>query len=162
MVSITWASYDYKPVVKDYDKLRKRIRELAIQRRRFGSPRIHLLLRREGLVINHKKTRESTVKKVCRCRKRKSKKVAAQSRLALPRGQLPNEMWSMDFVSDSIITGRRYRGRAILDDFTWKCPAIEVDTSLRLLSMKTPRTISSGTGWTMYRVIWYSKLYFTR
>ena len=41
-----------------------------------------------------------------------------------------NQRWSMDFVSDSMVTGRRFRALAIVDDYSRECPAIEVDTSL--------------------------------
>jgi len=46
------------------------------------------------------------------------------------RPSRPNERWSMDFVSDSIVNGRRFRALAIVDDYSRECPAIEVDTSL--------------------------------
>lgn len=108
LVGLTRASYDYQPVVRNDDKLRERIRELANQRRRFGSPRIHLLLRREGLVINHKKTERIYREEGLSLRKRKRKKVAAQSRLVLPEAQRPNEMWPMDFVTDSVVTGTHW------------------------------------------------------
>jgi putative transposase len=48
----------------------------------------------------------------------------------MPLPQKPNERWSMDFVSDSIVNGRRFRALAIVDDYSRECPAIEVDTSL--------------------------------
>jgi putative transposase len=130
LVGITRASYDYKLVARNDDRLRERIRELAYQRRRFGSPRIHLLLRREGLVINHKRTERIYREEGLSLRKRRRKKVAAQNRIALHEAHRTNEMWSMDFVTDSIVTGRRFRGLAIVDDFTRECPVIEVDTSL--------------------------------
>ena len=57
LLGMTRASYDYRSAVADNDEeLRERMRELAHQRQRFGCPRIHLLPRREGLVINHKRT----------------------------------------------------------------------------------------------------------
>ena len=48
----------------------------------------------------------------------------------MPAPQRPNERWPMDFVTDNIVTGRRFRALAIVDDFSRECPAIEVDTSL--------------------------------
>jgi len=48
----------------------------------------------------------------------------------MPLPQKPNERWSMDFVSDSIVNGQRFRALAIVDDYSRECPAIEVDTSL--------------------------------
>ena len=48
----------------------------------------------------------------------------------MPSPQRPNQRWSMDFVTDSIVTGRRFRALAIVDDYSRECPVIEVDTSL--------------------------------
>jgi putative transposase len=110
--------------------LREKIRKLANERRRFGSPRIHLLLRREGLVINHKKTERIYREEGLSLRKRKRKKCGARARLIMPVPLKPNERWSMDFVTDTIVTGRHFRALAIVDDYSRECPAIEVDTSL--------------------------------
>lgn len=130
LVGLSRASYDYKPVSSDDGALRDRIRELAHQRRRFGCPRIHLLLRREGLVVNHKRTERIYREEGLSLRRRKRKKMAAQTRVIMPVPVGPNERWSMDFVTDSIVTGRRFRALAIVDDYSRECPAIEVDTSL--------------------------------
>lgn len=130
LVGLSRASYDYRPVVKNDDELREKIRELAYQRRRFGCPRIHLLLRREGLVINHKRTERIYREEGLSLMKRKRKKTAARTRMILPLPEGPNERWSMDFVTDSIVTGRHFRALVIVDDYSRECPAIEVDTSL--------------------------------
>ena len=124
------ASYDYKPVVRNDEELREKIRELAHQRKRFGCPRIHLLLRREGLIINHKRTERIYREEGLSLRKRKRRKTAAMARVLLPAATRPNERWSMDFVTDSIVTGRRFRALVIVDDYSRECPVIEVDTSL--------------------------------
>jgi len=102
---------------------------LANRRRRFGCPRIHLMLKREGLVINHKRTERIYREEGLSLRKRKRKKTAAQARVILPAPERPNERWSMDFVTDSLVTGRRFRALVIVDDYSRECPAIEVDTS---------------------------------
>ena len=130
LVGLTRASYDYRPKVRDDTELREKIRELAHQRRRFGCPRIHLLLRREGLVVNHKKTERIYREEGLSLRKRKRRKTAAMARVILPTALRPNERWSMDFVTDSIVTGRRFRALVIVDDYSRECPVIEVDTSL--------------------------------
>jgi putative transposase len=111
-------------------EIREQIRKLAKERRRFGSPRIYRLLRRQGLIINHKKVERIYWEEGLSLRKRKRKKAGAQARVVLPPAQKPNERWSMDFVSDSLVTGRRFRALAIVDDFSRECPVIEVDTSL--------------------------------
>ena len=130
MVGLPRASYDYQPITGHDDELREKIRELAHQRRRFGCPRIHLLLRREGLVVNHKRTERIYREEGLSLRKRKRKKTSAMARVILPAAARPNERWSMDFVTDSIVTGRRFRALVIVDAYSRECPAIEVDTSL--------------------------------
>jgi putative transposase len=111
-------------------ELRQKIRELAHQRRRFGCPRTHLLLRRQGILVNHKKTERIYREEGLSLRKRKRKKTTAMARIILPIPERQNERWSMDFVTDSLVTGRRFRALVIVDDCTRESPAIEVGTSL--------------------------------
>jgi putative transposase len=157
LVGLSRASYAYKPVARDDTALRARIRELAHQRRRFGSPRIHLLLRRAGFVVNHKRTERIYREEGLSLRKRKRKKIAAAARVVMPAPAGPNEKWSMDFVTDSLVTGRRFRALSIVDDYSRECLAIEVDTSLggarvvavldRLAETRgLPRTITMDNG----------------
>jgi putative transposase len=88
------------------------------------------MLRREGIEINHKKTERLYREEGLSLRKRKRKKTAATNRIMLPVAEKTNQKWSMDFVTDSTVTGRRFRALTIVDDYSRKCPAIEVDTSL--------------------------------
>ena len=80
---------------------RRRIRELAHERRRFGYRRLHILLRREGVTMNLKRFRRLYREEGLQVRKRGGRKRALGTRapLQLPRG--PNVRWSIDFVSDS-------------------------------------------------------------
>ena len=110
--------------------MRHRLRELAAQRRRFGSPRLHVLLKREGLVVNHKRTERIYREEGLALRRKRRSKGAAGARVIIPAPERPNQKWSMDFVTDSVVTGRRFRALAIVDDYSRECPAIEVDTSL--------------------------------
>jgi putative transposase len=130
LVGLPRASYDYKPVARGDEDLRMRIRELAHKRQRFGCPRIHLMLKREGITINHKKTERLYREEGLSLRKRKRKKTVAVNRIVLPVAEKINQRWSMDFVTDSTVTGRRFRALTIVDDYSRECPAIEVDTSL--------------------------------
>jgi putative transposase len=88
------------------------------------------MLRREGIEINHKKTERLYREEGLSLRKRKRKKTAATNRIMLPVAEKTNQKWSMDFVTDSTVTGRRFRALTIVDDYSRECPAIEVDTSL--------------------------------
>ena len=120
-----------RPVPPDRDVgLRRRLRELAQERRRFGAQRLHILLRQEGLVVNHKRTerlyREEGLS--LRLRQRKKYPRVPRVRALAPHG--PDEQWGMDFVSDSLLSGRRIRILTILDLWDRSNPALEVDLSL--------------------------------
>ena len=130
LVNISTSVYRYQPIPGNDEVLRQRLRELAEQRKRFGSPRLHILLKREGLVVNHKRTERIYREEGLALRRKRRRKGAAGARVIIPLPHRTNERWSMDFVTDSIITGRRFRALVIVDDYSRECPAIEVDTSL--------------------------------
>jgi putative transposase len=107
--------------------------------------------------VNHKRTERIYREEGLSLRKRKRKKIAAAARVVMPAPAGPNEKWSMDFVTDSLVTGRRFRALSIVDDYSRECLAIEVDTSLggarvvavldRLAETKgLPRTITMDNG----------------
>jgi putative transposase len=115
---------------RDEATLKERLRELAHRWPRFGYRRLHVLLRREGFAVNHKKVYRLYVAEDLKVRRRR-KKIRSRVRTApLPVPSRPNERWSMDFMQDCLANGRRFRVLTIVDDFTRECPAIEVDTSL--------------------------------
>ena len=102
--------------------LRSRLKELAEERKRFGARRLHVLLRREGLVLNHKRTeriyREEQLA-LGKCRTRK--------RVSTPRRPAeiisgPGECWAMDFVHDNLADGRAIRILTIIDLWGRFCP----------------------------------------
>jgi putative transposase len=88
------------------------------------------MLRREKLVVNHKRTERIYREEGLSLRRKRRRKGAAGLRVTMPSPQRPNQRWSMDFVTDSVVSGRRFRALAIVDNFSRECPAIEVDTSL--------------------------------
>jgi putative transposase len=120
----------YRPKEQDDAALRTRLRELAQIRRRFGCPRLHVLLRREGWAINHKRTERLYRQEGLSLRLRKRRKRAAVLRVPLAQPERVNQRWSMDFMQDCLAGGRKIRALTIVDDFSRECPAIEVDTSL--------------------------------
>jgi putative transposase len=130
LVDLWRASFSYQRKTDDDEAIRLRLKELAEQRRRFGCHRLHVILKREGLVINHKRTERIYMEEGLSLRLKKRKKKVAMARVRLPEPERVNQRWSMDFVSDSLVTGRRFRALTILDDFSRECLAIEVDTSI--------------------------------
>ncbi|MGQ5702863.1 IS3 family transposase [Sandaracinobacteroides sp. A072] len=114
----------------DDAEARTRIRELAGQRRRFGYRRLHWLLCREGWTMNHKKFRRLYREERLQVRRRGGRKRALGTRapMAIPQG--PNQRWSLDFVSDALVCGRRFRIFALVDDYSRECLALIADTSI--------------------------------
>ena len=110
--------------------LREKLRELAHQRRRFGYRRLHILLRRDGLTLNRKKTQRLYREEGLTVRRRKGRKRAVGARAPAPVPALPNQRWSLDFVHDQMITGRRFRVFNVVDDVTRECLAAVPDTSI--------------------------------
>ena len=98
--------------------LRGRLRALAGERRRFGWRRLMILLAREGITPNHKKLRRVYAEERLQVRRRGGRKRALGTRapMAIPQG--PNQRWSLDFVSDALTDGRRFRMLAVVDDHT--------------------------------------------
>ena len=129
-VKLAESTYRYKSCRKEPEGLRARMLELAAERPRFGYRRLHVLLVREGWAVNHKRIRRMYREEGLAVRRKKRKRIAQTARQpkVLPEG--PNERWSMDFMSDSLATGRSFRTFNVVDDCTRECLAIEVDTSL--------------------------------
>jgi putative transposase len=130
VISVDRTSVRYRSVRPDDAVIRARLRELAAVRRRFGYRRLLILLRREGLALNHKKLRRLYREERLQVRRRIGRKRALGTRspMALPQGQ--NQRWSLDFLSDTLTDGRRFRILAVVDDFTRECLTLVADTSL--------------------------------
>ena len=114
----------------DDPTLRARLRELAAHRPRFGYRRLYVLLRREGVVVNHKRVERLYRAEGLAVRRRRRK-----ARVRIPRGRPPaphgaNEQWALDFLEDALASGRKMRLLSIIDVFTREALALEVDTSL--------------------------------
>jgi putative transposase len=110
-------------------RLRTRLRELAEVRRRFGYRRLQVLLGREGWQVNHKRVYRLYVEEKLGLRRKRGRKRSGV-RQPLPAPVAANQVWSVDFMTDALSCGRRFRTLNIVDDYTRECLAIAVDTSL--------------------------------
>ena len=130
LIGIAPKTYRYVTARGDDSELRDRLQRLAGERRRFGYRRLHILLRREGIELNHKKLfriyREERL--TVRRRGRRKRALGTRAPMTLPQGA--NQRWSLDFVSDVLADGRRFRVLVVVDDFTRECLALVVDTSI--------------------------------
>ncbi|MBQ0711321.1 MULTISPECIES: IS3 family transposase [unclassified Ochrobactrum] len=113
----------------DHD-LRERMKELAHERRRFGYRRLHVLLRREGYLVNHKRLFRLYREEKLTVRKRGGRKRAIGTRAPMLIPLAANDRWSLDFVSDQLTDGRRFRVLTVVDDCTRECLTLVADTSL--------------------------------
>jgi putative transposase len=120
----------YQSARPDDRTLRERVTEIARERRRFGYRRLHVLLKREGHVVNHKRLFRLYREEKLAVRRRGGRKRAIGTRAPMLVLLGPNERWSLDFVSDQFTDGRRFRILAIVDDCTRENLALVADTSL--------------------------------
>lgn len=130
LVRIDPRVYRYRSRRSDDEALRRRLRELASERRRFGYRRLHILLKREGMEVNRKKVYRLYREEGLTVRKRGGRKRALGTRAPMAIPQEANQRWSLDFVSDSLTDGRRFRVLCVIDDFSRECLATVVDNSI--------------------------------
>ena len=124
-------SFSYKPKANtENEAIKKRLKELAEKRRRFGCARLHVLLKREGFTINHKRTERIYREEGLSLRIRRRRKMASVLRVELPKPARSNHIWSMDFMSDALCDGRKLKVFPVVDQYNRKCHRIEVDTSI--------------------------------
>jgi putative transposase len=176
LVGIDHSTLRYQPRHADDGALRQRLRELAQERRRFGYRRLGWLLAREGHSMNSKKLYRLYREEKLMVRRRGGRKRALGTRAPMVLPHAIKQRWSLDFVSDTLSDGRRFRILAIVDDFSRECLTLVVDTSLggvrvvreleRLaLERGTPQIIVSDNGteltsgavlrWAIDRVAWH-------
>lgn len=127
LLSLCRGTVQYRTQPKpDEPVLRARMRELAMQRGGFGSPRPTLLLRREFPNLNHKRAERlyALERLQVQFRRRKHRKCLPAPRpIAVPTR--PLERWSINFVSDALAAGRRFRILTVVDDFDPSSPRLK-------------------------------------
>ena len=124
-------AYRYKSVKDEQAVLRKRIREIAEVRIRYGYRRIHVLLLREGWKINHKRVYRLYREEGLNLRQKKKKRLKSACRI--PSTEIPstlNVCWAMDFVSDQLYNGKRFRTLTLIDLCSRECLALHADKSI--------------------------------
>jgi putative transposase len=115
---------------KNDSVLRERLRALAGERRRFGYKRLAILLKREGQHHNLKKIYRVYKEEGLTVKRRKGRKRALGTRQPLPKPDGINQVWSLDFMSDALSCGRRFRVLGVMDQCSRECLALVADTSI--------------------------------
>ena len=157
VLGVDRSSVRYRSVRPDDADLRKAMRDVAGERRRFGYRRVHLMLERQGWHVNQKKIRRIYREERLQVKRRGGRKRALGTRRPMLVPNRPNERWSLDFVSNAFTDGRRFRVLAIVDDFSRECLGLVADTSLSglrvtrelsaiMMRRGRPKTIASDNG----------------
>lgn len=131
LIGISQNSKRYQPTDKSSDdQITERLVALSARWKRFGYRRLHIMLQREGIYINHKKTyrlyKAAGLTLSTRSKKKKYEKRGMPERAIT----VANARWSMDFVSDRTRFGSNIRVLTVIDEVTRECLALEVDSSL--------------------------------
>jgi putative transposase len=124
------SSYRYRQQRSGESGLRERLKQLAAERPRYGYRRLTVLLKRAGEAVNHKRVYRLYREEGLSVRRRKRKRIGAVERQPLAVPTQTNQRWSMDFVSDGLGDGRKFRSLNIVDDYSRECVVAEVDTSI--------------------------------
>ncbi|MCI1786200.1 MAG: IS3 family transposase [Bacteroidales bacterium] len=132
LIDFPRSMYYYKSRGKDNRALISRMRDIAMSRVRYGFRRIYVLLRREGWFVNHKRVYRLYCQEGLNLRmKRHKKSRAGDQRMERTEIKGINEYWSMDFVSDLLFNGKKFRALTIVDNYSRKCLAIKVGQSMK-------------------------------
>jgi putative transposase len=124
------ASHRYEPTRVDPPELVAKLRAVAVERPRFGYRRLHLMLRRAGLKVNHKRIYRLYRLEGLTVRIKRRKRLAASPRIAPPPPVRAGQRWSMDFVCDHTAEGLRFRVLTLVDDFSRRSPGLLVERSI--------------------------------
>jgi putative transposase len=130
LMEITRRSFRRAPGPDRNQELRQRLRALAEERRRWGSPMLYQMIRREGWRVNHKRVERLYREEGLSLRRRRRRKRLSHLRVTRPRPAAANQAWALDFVHDSLMSGRRFRALTVIDEWSRESLAIEVDVSL--------------------------------
>ena len=132
VLSFDTSTYHYKSRRHGQAGLEARIKAICETRVRYGYWRVDVLLRREGWVINQKKTRriynEMGLQLRHKTPKRRVKAKLREDRFTATR---TNETWAMDFVHDQLAMGRKIRVLTVVDTFTRYVPVLDPRFSYR-------------------------------
>ena len=133
LIMISHSVWYYVPNKKrDESTIRRRMREIAEVRVRYGFWRIFTLLRREGFTDNSKRVYRIYKDEGLNLRsKRPRRSRSSAHRLERIEVLGINQSWSMDFVADQMFNGNKFRALTVVDNFSHKCLAIEAGQSLK-------------------------------
>jgi putative transposase len=133
IVSLPRSSFQYNAKEKDDQVLEKLLTLLIAKRPSIGFWQCHHRIRKQGTLCNHKRLRRIYRQMHLNVQRKPKKRLPERVRKPLMKTTAPNQMWSIDFMTDSLVDGRKFRILNLIDDFTRESIVVEVDTSLPAL-----------------------------
>jgi putative transposase len=130
LAGLNRSTYQYTVKLRDDEPIRSRLKELAEQKKRYGAPLLTELIRREFGAVNHKRVERIYKEEGLQLPRKRRKGVKYERKQPLEPATRPNERWSIDFMSDSVSDGRKFRVLTIIDDFTRESVGMEADTGI--------------------------------
>lgn len=130
LVGISRTTYQYKAKQKDDSEVQDALAELTTKHVAIGFWQCCYRLWNKGYSWNHKKIYRVYTSMRLNMRRRVKRRLPERVKQALMAATAPNQVWSIDFMSDSLADGRKFRILNIIDDFNRESLAIEIDTSL--------------------------------
>ena len=140
-INLPRSSYSYESICKNDDMYINLLNELTQKHVSIGFWQSYYRIRRMGYNINHKKLYRIYSGMKLNIRKKTKKRLPARVKQQLFKPEKMNQVWSIDFMSDSLWDGRKIRLLNVIDDFNREVLSIETDTSLPTL--RVIRTLES-------------------
>ena len=131
LLGLSISTVSYKEALNQDQPLRDKLIDLAGENKRFGHPRLFVLLKREMPEVNHKRSHRVYTELDLQIERRKRKKLGTQNRLPPTRATEPDQVWAIDFMFDYLETGRRLKTLTIVDEYSKISPGLLVDHSIR-------------------------------
>jgi putative transposase len=130
LVNLPRSTFSYEPIVKDDAQVIDQLKELVDKHPAIGFWQSFYRIRRKGFIWNHKKVYRVYTDLKLNIRRRYRKRLPARVKQELFQPTAINQVWSIDFMSDTLWDGRRFRLLNIIDDFNRELLTIESDLSL--------------------------------
>ena len=135
VLNVNRSSYQYIPKIKDDEKVIEELNQLIEKHPSIGFWMCYYRIRQKGYLWNHKRVYRIYTNMKLNIRRRAKKRLPARVKQQLFQPSMINEVWSIDFMHDSLWDGRCYRLLNVIDDYNREILAIEADTSLPVLRL---------------------------
>jgi len=130
-LGLSFSTFSYHEKPSDDEPVRAKLIHLAGENKRFGHPRLFVLLRQDMPEVNHKRSHRIYTDLDLQLERRKRKKLGSHQRLPPTRATEPDQIWAIDFMFDYLETGRRLKTLTVVDECSKISPGILVDHSIR-------------------------------